>query len=109
MHRIGEIQRGGIARQRQDLALGREQIHLVREQIDLDVVQELQRRTGGALRVDQIHDPRMRAALRAVGRVAAELVGPVRGHTALGDQVHFLGADLHFDRRAIRPEQHRVQ
>jgi hypothetical protein len=33
----------------------------------------------------------------------------VRGHAALGDQVHFLGADLHFDRRAVGPEQHRVQ
>ncbi len=109
MHGVGEVQRGGIARQREDLALGREQIDLVREQVDLDVVEELQRRTGGALRLDQVHDPRMRAALRAVGRIAAELVGPMRGHAALGDQVHLLGADLHFDRRAVGAKQHGVQ
>ena len=37
------------------------------------------------------------------------LVGPVRGHPALGDQVHLPGADLHFDRRTVGAEQHRVQ
>ncbi len=109
VHRIGEVERSGVARQRQDLALGREQVDLVREQVDLDIVQELQRRTGRSLRIDQLDDPRVRAALRAVGRIAAELVGPVRGHAALGDQVHLLGADLHLDRRAVGPEQHRVQ
>ena len=36
-------------------------------------------------------------------------VRPVRGDAAFGDEVHFLGADLHFDRRTVRPEQHRVQ
>ncbi len=46
VHRVGEIERGGIARQRQDVALGREQVDLVREQVDLDVLQELQRRAG---------------------------------------------------------------
>ncbi len=109
MHRIGEIERGGVARQGQDLALRGKQVDLVREQVHLDVVQELQRRTGGALGIDQFHDPGMRTALRAVGRIATELVRPVRRHTALGDQVHLFGADLHLDRRTIRPEQHRVQ
>ena len=109
VHRIGEVQRGGIPRQGEDLAFGREQVDLVREQVDLDVVEELQRRTGRALRVDQFDDPGMGTTLRTVGAVAAELVGPVRRHAALGDQVHFLGTDLHFDRRAVRAEQHRVQ
>ncbi len=109
MHGVGEIERCGIARQGQDLALRREQIDLVREQVDLDVVEELQRRTGSALRVDQFDDPGVGAALRAVGRIATKLVGPVRGHAAFGDQVHFLGADLHLDRRAVGPEQHGVQ
>ncbi len=66
MHGVGEVQRGGIARQGEDLALRGEQVDLVREQVDLDVVEEFQRRTGCALRVDQFDDPGMRAALRAV-------------------------------------------
>jgi hypothetical protein len=33
----------------------------------------------------------------------------MRGDAALGDRVHVLGADLHFDRRAERAEQHGVQ
>ncbi|KAG0737465.1 hypothetical protein G6F24_017943 [Rhizopus arrhizus] len=86
MDGVGEIERGGVARQGQDLALRGEQVDLVREQVDLDVVEELQRGTGGALRIDQLDDPGMRTALRAVGRITAELVGPVRGHAAFGDQ-----------------------
>ncbi|KAG0927116.1 hypothetical protein G6F32_012980 [Rhizopus arrhizus] len=109
MDGVGEIERGGVARQGQDLALRGEQVDLVREQVDLDVVEELQRGTGGALRIDQLDDPGMRTALRAVGRITAELVGPVRGHAAFGDQVHLFGAALHFDRRTIGPEQHGMQ
>ncbi len=109
MHGIGEIERGGVARQGQDLALRGEQVDLVREQVDLDVVEEFQRGPGGALRIDQLDNPGMGTALCAVGRVATELVGPMRGHATFGDQVHLFGADLHFDRRTIGPEQHGMQ
>ena len=40
---------------------------------------------------------------------APVFIDPVRGDAALGDQVHFLGADLHLDRRTVGAEQHRVQ
>ena len=108
MHAIGEIEGRGVARQGHDVALRREQIHLVGKQIDLDVFQELQRRAGGPLRFDQVRHPRLRAVLRAAG-FAAMFIGPVRGDAAFGDEVHFLGTNLHFDRRTVGPEQHRVQ
>jgi len=37
------------------------------------------------------------------------LVEPVRGHAGLGDVMHVLGADLELHRRAVRPDQRRVQ
>ena len=33
----------------------------------------------------------------------------MRGDAGLGDAMHVLGADLHFDRHAVRAEQRRVQ
>ena len=65
MHRVGEVQCRGIARQGQDVALGREEIDLVREQVDLDVLDELQRRVRARLRRDQVGEPLARARLRA--------------------------------------------
>jgi len=41
--RIGEVERGRVARQRENVALGREQVDLVRKQVDLDVFEEFQR------------------------------------------------------------------
>ncbi len=41
--------------------------------------------------------------------VAAFLVLPVRRDAGFGDAVHLGGADLHLDRRAVRPEQRGVQ
>src|SRR5204863_7352347 len=38
-----------------------------------------------------------------------DLVFPVRGDAGLGDAMHVLGADLHFDGNAVGPEQRRVQ
>ena len=41
MHGIGEIYRSGAARQRHDLALGREYIHLIGKEIDFQVFEKL--------------------------------------------------------------------
>ena len=59
---------------------------------------------------EQALQPPRRLALR-FGEVelAAGLVEPVRGHARLGDAVHVVRADLHFERRAERAEQRRVQ
>ena len=35
-------------------------------------------------------------------------VAPMRGHAALGDVVHVLGADLHFDALLFRPDHRGV-
>ena len=43
VHAVGEIHCGRAARQRVDLAFGREDIHFIREQVDLQVLQELDR------------------------------------------------------------------
>ena len=37
------------------------------------------------------------------------LVFPVRGDALLGDRVHFLGSDLHFERDALGTDHRRVQ
>ncbi|MNM95967.1 hypothetical protein D3C81_1084300 [compost metagenome] len=53
VHRVGEVQRRGAARQCADMALRREHVDRVREQVDLDVLQELLRVAGLALDVQQ--------------------------------------------------------
>ena len=52
---------------------------------------------------------RARAPAAPSRRSSSLLVLPVRGDAGLGDPVHVLGADLHFDRHAVRPEQRGVQ
>ncbi|MNQ51636.1 hypothetical protein D3C85_656240 [compost metagenome] len=42
-------------------------------------------------------------------RAALFLVAPVRGHAVFGKAVHFIRADLHFQRTAILGRHHRVQ
>jgi hypothetical protein len=61
VHEIGEIERGGVARQREDRALRREQIDLIREQVDLDVLDEFDRRTRIAFLVDEAGQPLARS------------------------------------------------
>ena len=108
VHGVRKIQRGGIARQREDVSFRREQINLVREQIHFYIFEEFQRRRFARLRIDQAFNPFARARLRGGGGFR-RLVRPVRRYAAFGDLVHVFGADLDFDRSAKRPEQHRVQ
>ena len=42
VHCVGEVDRGGPARQGHDATLGREDVDLVREQVNLHVLDELQ-------------------------------------------------------------------
>ena len=87
----------------------REHVHLVGEQVDLDALEELLG-VAALLHLDQVRQPLARALAAArVAGVVAGLVVPVRGDAGLGDAVHVLGADLHFDRHAVRAEQRRVQ
>ena len=109
VHRIGEVHRGGVARQRQYPTLGREDIHLVGEQIDLDMLEKLGRIAAGALDVEQGLQPFVRALLHLGQRSVGGLVKPVRSHAGLGDMVHLTRADLHLRRRAIGADQRGVQ
>ena len=110
--RVGEVDRRGAARQRQDAAHRREDVDRVREQVDLDVLEELGRVARLVLDVQQRLQPHRAQALR-LGRglagLVARLVQPVRGDALLGHRVHRLGAHLELHRRAQRADQRRVQ
>ena len=110
VHRVGEIDGRGAARQRHDLALRREHVDLVGKEVALDVLEELLRVARLGLDLEQALQPAVRLALR-LGEIerAAGLVEPVRGHARLGDPVHVVRADLRLERRPERPEQRRVQ
>ena len=109
VHRVGEVDRGGAARQRHDLALRREDVDLVREEVDLEMFEELDRVARLRLHLDQALQPLVGLFLQIGEAAVGALVEPVRGDAGLRDLVHFDGADLHFDRGAERPEQHGVQ
>ena len=108
MHGVGEVHGGGAARQPQDGALRRKHVNLVGEQVRLDGLEELL----GVRRTLHLHEPRepfARALFGAVRVLVDGLVLPVRCDAALGDLLHALRADLHFERQAVRPEQRGVQ
>jgi hypothetical protein len=75
MHRVGEVERAGVARQRQDVALRREQIDLVREQVDLDVLEELDRGMPACAALSSSPGTHSRA------RICALLAGRLRSCT----------------------------
>src|SRR5688572_19394324 len=107
VHRVGEVHAARAARQAHDVALRREHVDLVGEQVDLDAFDEL---LGRAL--VQVHDvlqPLARTRLLRLAFLLPGLVLPVRGDAGLRQAVHVLGPDLHFDGRAVRAEQRRVQ
>ncbi len=106
MDGIGEIDRTGAARQRDEIAFGREAEHLVLEHLELGVLEEFFR-TGGMLQdIQQLAQP---AVLPSVDLVRALLIGPVRGDAHLGDIVHLAGADLHLDAQAMRADDAGVE
>ena len=107
---VSEIDSGCAARQRHDLAFGREYVNLFGEEVALDVLQELLRITRFRLDLQQTLQPAMRFALRLreIER-AARLVEPVRRHARFGDPVHVVRANLRFQRRTERSEQRRMQ
>ena len=101
--RVGEVDRRGAGGERDDLALGREDEDLVVLEVDLQRLHELAGVGGLLLPVDHALQPE-----QVLGRLAL-LVAPVRGDAVLGAPVHLLGADLHLDRLARRPDDRGVQ
>ena len=100
VNRIGEIDRRGLARQRDQLALGREAEHLVVEQFELGVLEEFLRVRAFGQQLDGAAQPGIGVGLARQHfgrRIRAVLVERVRRDAVFGDLVHFLGADLQFD------------
>src|SRR5882672_764299 len=108
VHGIREVDGGRAPRQPHDRALRREHVDLVGEEVGLDGLQELLG-VRRALHLHEASKPFARALFGAVGMLVDGLVLPVRGEAALRNLVHLLGADLHLERQAVRPEQRRVQ
>ena len=108
VHRVGEVDHRGAARQSQDLALRREDVDLVREKIDPHALEELLR--GAALlHRDEVREPLAGLRVAEGGGEVAGLVLPVCGDARFGDTVHVARTDLRFDRQSVGSEQRRVQ
>ena len=108
MHAVGKINTGRSAWKAQNIALGREHINVIREQIDLYMLHELFRIRRG-LHLADTGEPFARPNLRWNDFFILGFVLPVSSDTGFGHPVHFLGANLYFDRNAVWPEQRCVQ
>ena len=103
VHGIGEVDRRGAARQRDQPALRREAEDLVLEQLELGVFEEV----FGIVALGQLLDGAAQPAIGvgvlgnlvagAVRLAGAVLVDGVRGDAVFGDRVHLPGADLQLD------------
>jgi hypothetical protein len=112
VHRIRKVDRGGLARQRDQLALGGEAEHLIVEQLELGVLEKLlgvralgKQLNGAPQPSVGTRFPRQHLRRRAV-RVLVERVG---GDAVFGDLVHAVGADLQLDALLAGSDHGRVQ
>ena len=96
---VGEINGGGVARQDDHLALGREGVDLFGVEIDLQGGEKLGGIGDIALPLDHLAQPGQ--ALLVFGGDGAVLVFPVRRDAFLRHLVHLLGANLHFEGVAV--------
>jgi hypothetical protein len=108
VYRVREVHRRGTARQRFHLALRRKDVDLLRVEIDLQVLQELLRVTDFLLRLEQLPHP-LEIALIALVADAPFLVLPVRRDAFFRMPVHFLGANLHLEGKAMLADDRRMQ
>ncbi len=96
VHRVGEIDRSGAARQDDDAALGRECVNLFGIQVDAQRGEEFAGLLHFLHPLDELAHPDDALVVGGAGAVPA-LVFPVRCDALLGDAVHFLRADLNFE------------
>src|SRR6185437_2940000 len=96
---VREIDRSGAARQDDDASLGRKRIDLFGVEIHFERGQEFAGLFHLLHPLDELAHPDDAMIVGIRGRTAV-FVLPVRGDALLGDAVHFLGANLNFERLA---------
>ena len=106
---VGEIDGRRIARQDDHLAARREGVDLLAVQVHLEGGHELVGVPHLLDPLQQVAQPGDALVLFAAGVLAAFLVLPVRGDALLGDAVHLLGADLHFEGLPVGAHHRGVQ
>src|SRR5690606_27529280 len=109
VYRVGEVDRRGADRQFLDLALRRKDIDLVGKQVDLDALDKLHRVAGLLLHFQQATHPRLGTGVRRRTGITVSLVQPVRRDAVVGHGIHFLGANLYFQRNTRARLQRGVQ
>src|ERR1019366_2886987 len=104
---VSKVNRRGILRQDDDLALGGEGINLFRVEVDLQRGQELVRALHVPLPLHHLTQPGQ--PLLIARRHRTIFVLPVRRNAFLGHLVHFFGADLHLEGMALLGDDGGVQ
>ena len=105
---VAEIDRGGSARQSEDLPLGGERVDLVGIEVHLERGEELSRIRDLALPIDELAQPLEPGVVRVRPQTPL-LVLPVRRDAALGDQVHLSCADLDLEGLSRLADHGRVE
>ncbi len=82
VHGVGEVDGRGPARQREDLALGREDVDLLGEEVHLDVLEEFEGVARFALDLEQRLKPLVGLERHVLRLLLGALVEPVRGDAA---------------------------
>ena len=105
MHRVREIDRRRAARQIDHAALRREHVDRLGEQARLELLQPFAGIGDRVLPVEDLPQPRDLFLVPGIAPAgaAAFLVAPVRGDAVFGMAVHFVRADLHFERLVLGP------
>ncbi len=108
---IGEIDRCGAARQRDQVALGGEAEYLILIEVEAGMLEELLGGIAAFEQIDHLAQPLVGLDVADVafdGR-SVVAIAPVCRHPALGDLVHLLGANLHLQALMLRSDQGGVQ
>ena len=113
VHGVGQVDRRGPGRQRDHVALGGEDEDLLAAQVEAQRLQEVAGVGGLPLPVEQLAHPRHLVDLDRAGRAAAgprdSLYRQCAAMPYSAVRCIVVGADLHLERLAVRPDHRRVQ
>ncbi len=110
VHAVGEVQRCGALGQIDGMAVGCEDVDAIGFDVDAQLIGQTANITQLFMPFEHLTQPGdlFLVVVRGALDVGA-LVTPVRANAQLGFFVHGLGADLHFQHLALRPEHRGVQ